>query len=84
MLITMSRVGDMGGWGHAFFGGARHSGHRTGTQEVSSEHEKNVFIFRVTEHWNRLLRAFVESSFQEIFKNLPGLFPMQPIPVKVL
>lgn len=39
------------------------------TQEVSSEHEeKMLFIVRLTEHWHRLPRKVVESSFLVIIK----------------
>ena len=37
--------------------------------------QKNFFIVRVTEHWNRLTREDVESPSMEIFKTCLNTYP---------
>jgi len=51
---------------------------RTRSNGLKTEHgkfctnmQKNFYMIRVTEHWNRLLREAVESLSMEIFKTQP-------------
>jgi len=39
---------------------------------------KNLFTWKVTEHWNRLPRGIVESPSLEIFRTHMDTFPAQP------
>jgi len=63
---------------YALFGSAQQQDKgqwaQTGIQEVPYEHEKKILYFEVTKCWNNLPREVVE-----IYKNLPGHFPAQPI-----
>jgi len=46
----------------------RDNGHKMKHRKLHLNTRKNFFTLRVTEHWNRLPREFVESPSLEIFK----------------
>lgn len=46
----------------------RSSGHKLNHRKFHLNTRKNFFTLRVSEHWNRLTREIVESSFLETFK----------------
>ena len=46
----------------------RNNGLKLEHRKFRTNMRKNVFMVRVTEHWNRLSRELVESPSKEIFK----------------
>ena len=55
----------------------RGSGHKTEHRKFCSNMQKNFFIVRVTEHWNRLPRE-IAVSFSGDIQDLSGCLPGQP------
>ena len=49
----------------------RSNGLKTEHGKLCTNMQKNFYMIRVTEHWNRLLREVVESLSMEIFKTQP-------------
>jgi len=46
----------------------RDNGHKLEHRKFHTNMRENLFILRLTEYWNRLLREVVESPFLEIFQ----------------
>jgi len=53
----------------------RGNGHKLKHKKFQLNKRKNFFTLRVTEHWNRLPREAVDSSFLEIFKTHLDMVP---------
>ncbi len=56
----------------------RGNGHKLEHRKFHMIIRKNLFTWKVTEHWNRLPRGIVESPSLEIFRTHMDTFPAQP------
>ena len=56
----------------------RSNGLKLEHRKLHANMQKNFFMVRVMEHWNRLPREVVQSPFYRDIQDLPGCLPVRP------